>query len=111
MIGLIVPFYRFERVACLQKAGIVNHELRNRSSNADVSQTKPVGLLGSWIWSHDPERYAIDNYDSVLAHLMVGAPFKSTNIPPGHVYKPWTIDELLQAKDSGKEIELDGDWD
>ncbi|KAJ5125332.1 hypothetical protein N7526_007509 [Penicillium atrosanguineum] len=102
---------RFERVACLQKLGVVNHELRNRSSNADVSQTMPVGLLGSWIWSHDPERYAIDNYGKVLAHLKNGTPFQSTNIPPGHVYKPWTIDELLQAKESGKEIELDGDWD
>ncbi|KAJ6126698.1 hypothetical protein N7523_002310 [Penicillium sp. IBT 18751x] len=102
---------RFERVACLQKLGVVNHELRSRSSNADVSQTKPVGLLGSWIWGHDPEQYATDNYDNVLAHLRDGTPFQSTNIPPGHVYKPWTIDELLKARESGEEIELDGDWD
>lgn len=53
----------------------------------------------------------MENYDEVLAHLKNGTPFQSTNIPPGHVYKPWTIDELLQAKESGKEIELDGDWE
>lgn len=102
--------HRFERVACLQKLGVINHDLRNRSSN-DTASTKPVGLLGSWIWSHNPERYAFENYDKVLAHLMEGTSFQNTNFPPGHVYKPWTIDELLQAKESGKEIGLDWDWE
>lgn len=90
---------------------MINHELRNRSSDANASQTKIVGLLGSWIWSHDPERYAFENYDEVLAHLKDGTPFQNTNIPPGYVYKPWTIEELLQAKDNGKEIELDWNWE
>jgi hypothetical protein len=42
--------------------------------------------------------------------LVDDAPFSNTNIPPGHVYKPWTIEDLLGAKERGEEIELDGDW-
>ncbi|KAJ5296099.1 hypothetical protein PENANT_c021G02786 [Penicillium antarcticum] len=103
---------RFERVACLQKLGIFNQESRHRSVNSgNLSQSKSKGLLAAWIWRHDPERYAVENYVKVLAHLVDGMPFSNTNTPPGHVYKPWTIDELLSAKERGEEIELDGDWD
>lgn len=103
--------YRFERVSCLQLLGVLNHEMRNRSANANISQTKPIGILGSWIWKHDPEQYAIENYEKALAHLETGSEFRNTNIPPGHVCRPWTIDEVLKAKEAGKEIVLDGDWD
>lgn len=104
--------HRFERVACLQKLGIVNHEARHLSANGDAKQAaRPIGLLAAWIWKHNPEQYAVENYNKALEHLLDGKPFQNTNIPPGHVYKPWTIDELLDAKKSGKEIELDGDWE
>ncbi|OKL62091.1 hypothetical protein UA08_02977 [Talaromyces atroroseus] len=102
---------RFERVSCLQLLGILNHEMRNRSANASASQTKPIGILGSWIWKHDPEQYAIENYEKALANLTSGVEFVNTNIPPGHVCRPWTIDEVLKAKETGKEVVLDGDWD
>lgn len=102
---------RFERTSCLQLLGVLNHSLRNRSANADKSQTKPIGILGSWIWKHDPERYAIENYVKALAHVKDGSEFTNTNIPPGHSYRPWTIDEILNAKETGKAVELDGDWD
>jgi hypothetical protein len=67
-------------------------------------------LFATWIWKHDPEKYAVDNYEKALSHLVDDAPFSNTNIPPGHVYKPWTIEDLLGAKERGEEIELDGDW-
>jgi hypothetical protein len=104
--------FRFERVACLQKLGIVNQESRHRvvTSN-NVKQSKSKGLLGTWIWRHDPERYAIENYEKALMHLVEGTPFSNTNIPPGHVYQPWTIDELLSASGRGEKIVLDGDWE
>ena len=44
--------------------------------------------------------------------LETGAEFKNTNIPPGLVYQPWTIDGLVEALDKG-EVEgtiLGGDW-
>ncbi|KAL1886694.1 hypothetical protein Plec18167_000628 [Paecilomyces lecythidis] len=100
---------RFERVACLQKLGIVNHETRQRSSDADAKQARPIGLLAAWALQHNPEQYAVENYEKALAHLLDGKTFQNTNIPPGYVYKPWTIGELLSLKKSGKEIELG--WD
>ncbi|KAH0042719.1 monooxygenase, partial [Aureobasidium melanogenum] len=102
---------RFERVACLQLLGVLNHELRNRSAEANASQTKPIGILGSWIWRHDPEEYAIQNYEKAKAHLTNGTEFVNTNIPPGHIYTPWTIDEILKAKEMGEQVVLGGDWD
>lgn len=85
--------------------------MRQRSSNARASQAKPVGLLGSWIWQHDPELYAIENYSKALDNLVSGSPFRNTNIPAGYVYQPWTIDEVLKAMEMGEEIVLDGDWE
>lgn len=102
--------HRFERVSCLQLLGVLNHEMRNRSANADVSQTKPIGILSSWIWKHDPERYVIQNYEKAKAHLTSGSEFANTNIPRGHVYRPWTIDMVLKAKEKGENA-LDGEWD
>ncbi|KAJ5570611.1 uncharacterized protein N7459_010041 [Penicillium hispanicum] len=102
---------RFERVSCFQKVGVLNHEARNRSANANASQAKIVGLTGAWIWRHNPEQYAMENYHQALSHLSDGTAFQNTNIPPGHVYRPWTIGELLKLKDNGQEIELDGEWD
>jgi hypothetical protein len=102
---------RFERVACIQLLGVLNHEMRQRSSNAKASQAKPIGLLGSWVWQHDPEQYVIENYSKALANLTSGDLFHNTNIPAGYAYQPWTIDGVLKAMEMGEEIVLDGDWD
>lgn len=103
--------HRFERVTCLQKLGVINHESRHRSADANPSQAKPIGLTAAWIWQHDPERYAIDNYKAALAHLADGTPFQNTNTPPGYVHRPWTIDGLLRSKENGQELKLEEDWE
>ncbi len=59
--------------------------------NPDLLKAK----YGYWIWSHDAEKYAYDNYDKAAQHILEGTPFTNTNIPPDYVYKPWTIDEAL----------------
>ncbi|KAJ5730710.1 uncharacterized protein N7483_005218 [Penicillium malachiteum] len=102
---------RFERVSCLQLLGVVNQEIRHRSVNAQPSQTKPIGLLGAWIWEHDPEQYAIENYDKAMKHLADGCSFQNNNTPHGYSYRPWTLDELLSDKEMGKKIVLEGDWE
>ncbi|KAJ5733861.1 hypothetical protein N7493_002647 [Penicillium malachiteum] len=102
---------RFERVSCLQLLGVVNQELRQRSVNAQPSQTKPVGLLGAWIWEHDPEQYAIENYEKAMKNLTDGCPFQNNNTPRGYNYRPWSLDELLKDKEMGNEIVLEGDWE
>lgn len=103
---------RFERVSCLQLLGILNQETRHLSANGKAStvHTKLIGLMAAWIWRHNPERYAIENYEAARAHLEDGKPFQNSNIPPGYVYKPWTIDEMLRATAAG-ELHLDGDWE
>ncbi len=66
--------------------------------------------VGRWIWKHNPERYAYQNYGNALDYLMSGAPFQNTNIPPGYEYEPWTIDQLFAKIDGGKKVKFGGDW-
>jgi len=59
---------------------------------------------------HDPEQYVYENYRKAVDHLNSGALFENTNVPPGLVYKPWTIDQFLGAVGEKQRIMLDGDW-
>lgn len=88
-------------------AGIINHAVREHGAKQDIKRiAKPLGLTGAWSWQHDPERYAIDNFTKAKED----AGFKNTNIPPGYVYKPWSIDGLM-AQVRSDELHLDGEWD
>ena len=102
-------------MSCLQKLGVINQESYHRSKpDAYVGNTEPQAvrhLLSAWIWQHDPESYAEANYEEALTQLQSGKSFQNTNTPPRHVYKAWTIDELLDIKESGGQIELDGEWE
>lgn len=67
--------------------------------------------LPKWIWSLNPEKYAQDNYAKAAASLVSGGPlFNNSNIPPGYVPKPWTIDEVEAMQKAGGHVELLGDW-
>ncbi|KAG9666976.1 hypothetical protein KCU99_g9297, partial [Aureobasidium melanogenum] len=107
---------RFERVSCLQAFGIVNREKAQGKAldgGKQVSKTGSKGKhaqVGRWILRHDPEQYAMDNYRKAAMHLEHGAPFKNTNVPPGMVYIPWTINNLLEVHAKGEPTVLDGDW-
>jgi len=59
-------------------------------ANPDV---KDIGFFkgGKWVWAHNPETYATEKYDECLSHLQKGTPFVNTNLPPGHMYNPWTM--------------------
>ena len=102
---------RFERVSCLQAFGVVNQAKMSAKNSASNKTTKGGVHFGRWILTHNPEEYADQLYDEVLSHLKHGTPFQNTNIPPGLMYKPWTIDSLLLASERGEETILDGDWD
>lgn len=94
---------RFERVSCLQAFGVLNRDARDTKKNKDVGKSdRPFIHFGAWITEHDPEQYALENYDNALEHLKSGAPFQNTNTPPGMVYKPWTIDGLMEAYAKGE---------
>jgi hypothetical protein len=65
--------------------------------------------MGKWVM-HDAEMYAYDNYGKALFHILTGAPFKNTNIPPGYTYRSWTIKEIMSRIDSGEVLQFEGEW-
>ncbi|KAI1764588.1 FAD/NAD(P)-binding domain-containing protein [Hypoxylon sp. FL1150] len=84
---------RFERVSVIQKFGFANRRLMHHV-DLDAAEKQPelIALtMPEWIWSHDPARYAIDNYAAAEAHVTKGERFQNTNGPPGLAYEPWDI--------------------
>jgi hypothetical protein len=51
-----------------------------------------------WIYKHDAEKYTYDRWDDVVKSLTTGTPFASTNTPPGHVHRDWTISEAMELE-------------
>ena len=108
---------RFERVSILQQTGFLNRE---ELHNADIAAIKEdtananIGFfkIGRWVWNHNPEAYARDNYEACLAHLVEGKPFRNTNVPPGHVYRPWTLESEKKRMEAGikSDLKQNGDW-
>ena len=105
--------HRYDRAFCCQKLGFTNqegyHGVEKAAVAANPNALKPRHR--SWIWKHDPEQYAIENYEKVDRCLEKGEEWMNTKIPPGYVPRPWSIDELILLQEQGKPIELDGDWD
>lgn len=67
--------------------------------------------LPKWVWSHDPEAYAYENYDRAVESLKQGIPFEDDdrilpNYPPGYKYKPWNIEQIMDDMRQGKPIDL-----
>ena len=92
--------------------GFVNQETYQHT-DWDAVAKNPNAIkasYGSWIWAHDAEKYAYENYGKAFRSILSGEPFENTNIPPGHVLEPWKIDELLELQKEGKTLKLDGDW-
>ncbi|CAK4030915.1 FAD NAD(P)-binding domain-containing [Lecanosticta acicola] len=100
---------RFERVSCLQAWGIANADDRDTNRHKQ-EENKFTLTIGKWILDHDPEQYAKEKYAEALAHLKEGKSFQNTNTPPGMVYRPWTIDGLIAARERGEPTVLGGDW-
>lgn len=103
---------RFDRVSCGQRLGWENAERfhKNDFSKGPIDVTKVQARVPKWIFTHDPEQYAVDNYATAAASIVEGKAFENTNIPPGHVPSMWTMEEVLALEAAGKKIELSGDW-
>ncbi|KAF2173599.1 hypothetical protein M409DRAFT_15878 [Zasmidium cellare ATCC 36951] len=97
---------RFERVSFLQAMGVARRDARTSKNGKKEEPLMP----GMWLWGHDPEAYAEENFEKALAHIKDGAPFKSTNKPANIEYRPWTIDSLSEALEKGEPSILEGDW-
>ncbi|TVY43407.1 FAD-dependent monooxygenase [Lachnellula occidentalis] len=103
---------QFQRVSCLQLNGFINHQRQNNTNFEVIGEDGDSfkSYIGKWALAHDPDKYAYDNYGKVLNYLLSGAPFRSTNIPPGYTHKPWTIQEMFDIIGEGRTIQFDGDW-
>ncbi|KAI0889816.1 FAD/NAD(P)-binding domain-containing protein [Annulohypoxylon maeteangense] len=105
---------RYQRVSLIQHTGFVNMQYVHR----DVSKMNPKGnppmLQGKWLWGHNPEKYATENFAKARSHLENGSPFENTNLPLGHKWSDWTMeDELAKHKAGINTEELlknNGDW-
>lgn len=86
-------------------------DLEPKNGTSDKSK---IGFfkIGRWVWGHNPEIYARDNYELCLEHLLHGKPFENTNVPPGHIYVPWTLESEKKRMQAGVKSNLkqNGDW-
>lgn len=99
---------RFERVSFIQAMGVANRD-RHNTNKAKHKQNRNF-QWGTWLVDHDPEKYVYDNFDAAFGKVAEGKEFSNTNTPPGIKYKPWTMDSLAAALESGESSILDGDW-
>ncbi|KAK3361469.1 hypothetical protein B0T24DRAFT_585124 [Lasiosphaeria ovina] len=110
---------RFVRNACAQKLGFSNAELLQDTdwSKVKLDPRRAQPKLPSWVWGHDPEKYAYEVYDRVVESMRKGVPFGQDdsvppNYPPGYRYEPWSIEEIMADMRSGKPVNLgSGNWD
>ncbi|KAK0491386.1 hypothetical protein IW261DRAFT_1354932 [Armillaria novae-zelandiae] len=103
---------RFERVSCAQRAGFKTRENWHRTNwEVVLKDPKALGkLVGDWLAKHDSEKYAYENYDACAKHITEGTPFTNTNIPPGYIYEPWTVQDLVNAANEGRVVQDTGNW-
>ncbi|KAF4629712.1 hypothetical protein G7Y89_g8434 [Cudoniella acicularis] len=110
--------FRFIRTACAQKLGFSNAELLQETDwdKVKLDPKKSVPKMPKWIFSHDPETYAEENYAKALESMKKGIRFDEDesipqNYPPGYKYEPWTIEQIIEDKKAGLETNLGGgDW-
>ena len=105
---------RYQRISCAQKMSFVNSECLGAPDVEEIKRDpdKIRIRFPKWLFQHDPEAYAYEKYGQAFAHLVSGTEFENTNFPPGHKFRPWTIEEVHEDALAGKSVTdfLDGDW-
>ncbi|TKA76108.1 hypothetical protein B0A49_03509 [Cryomyces minteri] len=110
--------FRFTRNSCAQKLGFSNAELLQDTDweKVKLDPRRAAPRLPKWVWSHDPELYAYENYEKVVESIKQGIPFEEDtsippNYPPGYKYEPWNIEQIMDDMRNGKPVDLGpGDW-
>jgi hypothetical protein len=93
----------------------VNAQVLGDTTDWDAVKADPSKVrvrYPKWLFRHDPEGYVYEKYGQAFAHLVSGAEFHNTNIPPGHQFVHWTLEGIHREMAAGKKVEdlLDGDW-
>ncbi|KAL5119222.1 hypothetical protein ACEQ8H_002933 [Pleosporales sp. CAS-2024a] len=111
--------FRFIRNSCAQKLGFSNAELLQDTDwdKVKLDPRRAAPKLPKWVWSHDPEAYAYDNYALSAQSLKRGIDMRDEdafepNYPKGYKYEPWSIEQIMDDMRAGKAIDLgSGDWE
>lgn len=106
---------RYERASCTQKMAFVNAQVLGATTDWDAMRKQPEKVrlrYPRWFFQHDPEAYVYEKYGQAFSHVVAGTEFRNTNIPPGHKFVHWTIEQIHTEMAAGKRVEhlLDGDW-
>lgn len=119
LTAVITDMHRFERTSLLQQAGFVNRDELHHANLTEISSSVDAGSVdvgffkqGKWVWGHNPEKYATENYAPCLAHLQNGAAFRNTNLPPGHIFHLWTMESENKRMAAGipSDLKSNGYW-
>ncbi|KAI0893747.1 FAD/NAD(P)-binding domain-containing protein [Annulohypoxylon nitens] len=101
---------RFERVSTIQKFGFTTRQaLHNVDLEFAQDHPEVIGQamhMPEWIWGHDPVKYAEENYERAERHILDGAPFQNSNMPPGYVYEPWTMESEKEKEKLSKQSDM-----
>ncbi|GKZ22571.1 hypothetical protein AbraCBS73388_008732 [Aspergillus brasiliensis] len=104
---------RYQRVTVIQRTGFANRRELHRPTDELPKNIEDLMRQGKWIWCHNPERYATENYTQAHASLKSGAPFQNTNLPPGHKFEDWTLEDEVEKEKMGiavPDLKQNGDW-
>ena len=108
----------FIRNACAQKLGFSNAELLQDTDwkSVQMNPKKAQPKMPKWVFAHDPEVYAYENWEKNLEAMKAGIPHDESdvppNYPPGYKYEPWSIDDIMDKMQRGEQVELgSGNWD
>lgn len=108
----------FIRNSCAQKLGFSNAELLQDTDwdKVKLDPRRAAPRLPKWVWSHDPEAYAYENYHKAVENIKKGVKMEEEqgyepNYPPGYKYESWSIERIMEDMRAGREIDLgNGDW-
>jgi hypothetical protein len=111
--------HSFIRNSCAQKLGFSNAELLQDTDwdKVKLDPRRAAPKLPKWVWSHDPEAYAYENYALSAESLKKGVDMADEtafepNYPKGYKYEPWSIENIMEDMRAGKPIDLGpGDWE
>ncbi|OHE91116.1 hypothetical protein CORC01_13598 [Colletotrichum orchidophilum] len=103
----VYQLLRYQRVCILQQTGLRNRQQMSSQPSSDILRQ------GKWHWAHQPETYARDNFSKARAHIENDAPFENTNLPPGHKFKEWSLEDEMAKEQAGifsADLKTNGDW-
>ncbi|GKT46764.1 FAD-dependent monooxygenase fsr3 [Colletotrichum spaethianum] len=108
---------RLRRVSILQRVGFSNRrEMHQKGGFEEIVKNETDGgsmALGKWVWTHNAEKYATENFAKARQCMETSTEFQHTNIPKGFKWEDWSMKQELEKEQRGistPDLKLNGDW-